>query len=97
MKCADFASPFCPCELAEHGQCLVCAQCSGKEMCDCGYTTGYCVMQELRNNGGKAMPLRLILKLFDFTDAAKIVMSAIAILLFIYLYCFGRYTEKHRR
>lgn len=54
-------------------------------------------MQELRNNGGKAMPLRLILKLFDFTDAAKIVMTAIAILLFIYLYCFGRYTEKHRR
>lgn len=58
MKCADFASPFCPCELAEHGQCLVCAQCSGKEMCDCGDTTGYCVMQELHNNGGKAMSLR---------------------------------------
>lgn len=39
----------------------------------------------------------LILKLLDFTDAAKIVMTTIAILLFIYLYSFGKYTERHKK
>lgn len=57
-KCADFASEFCPCILAERGQCIVCSQRHGSDFCDCSDTASYCVMQELINNGGKAKPMR---------------------------------------
>ena len=39
----------------------------------------------------------LMLKLFDYTNAAKVVMTTIAVLLFIYLYTFGKFTENHKR
>ena len=61
-KCSDYASDTCPCVLAESGHCIVCSMCRGEDFCDCSDTSGYCVMQELRNNGGKAREHRHMMK-----------------------------------
>ena len=53
-KCSDYATDICPCILAENGHCIECSQCRGENFCDCSDTASFCVMQELRNNGGKA-------------------------------------------
>jgi len=53
-KCANYASATCPCVLAEKGRCLVCSMCGGEEFCDCSDTTGFCILQELQHNGGRA-------------------------------------------
>ena len=53
-KCSNYATETCPCVLAEIGHCIVCSMCSGEEFCDCSGTVSFCVMQELKNNGGKA-------------------------------------------
>ena len=53
-KCSNYASDTCPCVLAESGHCIVCSMCRGEDFCDCSDTSGFCVMQELYNNGGKA-------------------------------------------
>ena len=81
MECVDFSTPFCPCELAENGECIVCSQCKGKEFCDCGATTGFCVMTEMRNNLGKAMPIRKTYKC-TVTTAMKIADDAVLIRVF---------------
>ena len=53
-KCANYASDTCPCVLAENGHCIVCSLCRGEDFCTCTDTVSFCIMQELKNNGGKA-------------------------------------------
>ena len=56
--CADYSSPYCPCILAETGDCVVCSQVNGSDFCDCKISGAFCVQQELIRNGGKAKPGR---------------------------------------
>lgn len=60
-KCSNYASESCPCALAEYGHCIVCSMCRGEDFCDCGDAAGYCILQELRNNSGKAKEQNKIL------------------------------------
>lgn len=64
IDCIDAGTEYCPCKLAEHGQCLTCSQCQGKVFCDCLNWKGVCIYQELYNNGNKAKEGR---KTFDCT------------------------------
>lgn len=54
IECIDCGTEYCPCKLAEAGECLVCSQLQGQCFCDCLNWKGVCVYQELFNNGGKA-------------------------------------------
>lgn len=54
VDCIDCGTEYCPCKLAEAGECLICSQCQGQCFCDCLNWNGVCVYQELHNNGGKA-------------------------------------------
>ena len=53
-KCSNYASDTCPCVLAENGHCIVCPMCRGEDFCDCPDTVSFCILQELKNNGGHA-------------------------------------------
>jgi len=70
IDCIDAGTEYCPCKLAEYGQCLTCSQCQGKVFCDCLNWKGVCIYQELYNNGNKAKEGR---KTFDctVTDVVK--------------------------
>ena len=61
-KCSNYASDTCPCVLAESGHCIVCSMCRGEDFCDCSDAAGFCIMQELANNGGKARDQHHIMK-----------------------------------
>ena len=52
--CIDAGSPYCPCHLAETGDCIICSQLSGKDFCDCINWKGVCILQEFVWNGNKA-------------------------------------------
>lgn len=52
--CIDCGTEFCPCKLAEAGECILCSQLNGKCFCDCLNWNGVCIYQELYNNGMKA-------------------------------------------
>lgn len=52
--CIDAGSEFCPCKLAEKGECIICSQMHGKCFCDCSNWKGVCIYQEFFNNGMKA-------------------------------------------
>ena len=54
VDCIDAGTEYCPCKLAEYGQCLICSQCQGECFCDCLNWKGVCIYQELNNNGYKA-------------------------------------------
>ena len=54
VDCIDCGTEFCPCKLAEAGECLLCSQLHGECFCDCLNWKGVCIYQELYNNGGKA-------------------------------------------
>ena len=54
VDCIDAGTEYCPCKLAEYGQCLICSQCQGKMFCDCLNWKGVCIYQELYNNSNKA-------------------------------------------
>ena len=58
IDCIDCGSEYCPCHLAESGECLICSQLQGKCFCDCVNWEGVCVYQELFNNGGKIKKTR---------------------------------------
>ena len=55
-KCSNYATDTCPCVLAENGSCIVCSMCRGEDICTCTDTVSYCILQELKNNKGKARP-----------------------------------------
>lgn len=44
--CVDAGSEFCPCFLAETGDCLICSQLQGLPFCDCVHWKGVCIFQE---------------------------------------------------
>lgn len=52
--CMDAGSEYCPCHLAESGECLLCSQLRGKDFCDCINWKGVCIYQEFIWNGQKA-------------------------------------------
>lgn len=54
IDCIDAGTEYCPCKLAESGECLICSQCQGECFCDCLNWKGVCIYQELYNNGYKA-------------------------------------------
>ena len=56
--CIDAGTEYCPCNLAETGDCILCSQLSGKTFCDCVNWKGVCIYQEYIWNGSKAKPGR---------------------------------------
>jgi NAD(P)H-flavin reductase len=52
--CIDAGTEYCPCHLAETGDCLLCSQLNGKKFCDCINWKGVCIYQEYIWNQGKA-------------------------------------------
>lgn len=54
IDCVDAGTEFCPCHLAEEGECILCSQLQGKCFCDCVNWKGVCIYQEFHNNGYKA-------------------------------------------
>ncbi|MDD6793818.1 MAG: FAD-binding oxidoreductase, partial [Clostridiaceae bacterium] len=54
MDCIDCGTEYCPCKLAESGECILCSQLHGTCFCDCLNWKGVCVFQEFHNNGLKA-------------------------------------------
>lgn len=54
QDCIDAGTEYCPCHLAESGDCIICSQLSGKEFCDCINWKGVCIYQEFMWNGNKA-------------------------------------------
>jgi NAD(P)H-flavin reductase len=55
--CFDAGSPYCPCQLAELGQCVACSFLRGEETCTCGWS-GLCVYTEFLRERAKARPRR---------------------------------------
>ena len=54
IDCIDCGTEYCPCKLAESGECILCSQLHGECFCDCLNWKGVCVYQEFYNNGLKA-------------------------------------------
>lgn len=52
--CIDAGTAYCPCHLAETGDCILCSQLSGKTFCDCVNWKGVCMYQEYILNNEKA-------------------------------------------
>lgn len=58
IDCIDAGTEFCPCHLAEKGECILCSQLQGSHFCDCLNWKGVCIYQELHDNGNKAKEQR---------------------------------------
>lgn len=56
--CIDCGSEFCPCHLAESGNCILCSHLDGKDFCDCCNWNGVCIYQEFVTNNFKSKPGR---------------------------------------
>ncbi|MDV3427686.1 MAG: sulfide/dihydroorotate dehydrogenase-like FAD/NAD-binding protein [Bacillota bacterium] len=54
IDCIDAGTRFCPCSLAETGDCILCSCLKGKKFCDCINWKGVCIYGEFINNGQKA-------------------------------------------
>ena len=54
IDCIDAGTEYCPCHLAETGDCILCSQLSGKTFCHCMNWKGVCIYQEYVWNGKKA-------------------------------------------
>lgn len=48
--CIDAGTEYCPCYLAETGDCIMCSQLQGKVFCDCTNWKGVCIYQEYVSN-----------------------------------------------
>ena len=46
QDCIDAGTEYCPCYLAETGECIMCSQLQGKVFCDCINWKGVCIYQE---------------------------------------------------
>lgn len=58
IDCIDAGTEFCPCHLAESGECILCSQLQGSHFCDCLNWKGVCIYQEFYDNGKKAKEQR---------------------------------------
>ncbi|MGG7143587.1 sulfide/dihydroorotate dehydrogenase-like FAD/NAD-binding protein [Clostridium nigeriense] len=54
VECIDSGTEYCPCKLAEVGECIICSQLQGGCFCDCLNWKGVCIYHEFINNGSKA-------------------------------------------
>lgn len=54
VECIDSGTEFCPCKLAEAGECIICSQLQGSCFCDCLNWKGVCIYHEYINNDSKA-------------------------------------------
>lgn len=54
IDCIDAGTEFCPCHLAESGECILCSQLQGNCFCDCLNWNGVCIYHEFISNGSKA-------------------------------------------
>lgn len=54
VECIDSGTEFCPCKLAEAGECIICSQLQGGCFCDCLNWKGVCIYHEFINNGSKS-------------------------------------------
>jgi NAD(P)H-flavin reductase len=54
IDCIDAGTGYCPCNLAETGDCILCSELSSKTFCDCINWKGTCIYQEYIWNGNKA-------------------------------------------
>ena len=54
VECIDSGTEYCPCKLAEAGECIICSQLQGGCFCDCLNWKGVCIYHEFINNGSKA-------------------------------------------
>ncbi|MDT8716560.1 sulfide/dihydroorotate dehydrogenase-like FAD/NAD-binding protein [Clostridium sp. 19966] len=52
-NCIDSGTEYCPCHLAEVGECILCSRLSGKTFCDCNNWNGVCIYTEFINNSNK--------------------------------------------
>lgn len=57
-NCIDCGSEYCPCHLAESGNCILCSHLDGKDFCDCRNWNGVCIYQEFVENNYRAKPGR---------------------------------------
>lgn len=53
IDCIDSGTKFCPCHLAEAGECILCSQLHDKCFCDCLNWKGVCIYQVWQANGSK--------------------------------------------
>ncbi|MFA6940320.1 MAG: sulfide/dihydroorotate dehydrogenase-like FAD/NAD-binding protein [Clostridiaceae bacterium] len=54
IDCIDAGTRFCPCSLAETGECILCSCLRGEKFCDCINWKGVCIYGEFINNGQKS-------------------------------------------
>ncbi|KGM94852.1 hypothetical protein Z968_10700 [Clostridium novyi A str. 4552] len=54
IDCIDAGTEYCPCHLAETGDCILCSELCNKTFCDCVNWKGTCIYQEFIWNGKKA-------------------------------------------
>lgn len=58
IDCIDAGTEYCPCHLAEEGECILCSQLNGDKFCDCVNWKGTCIYHEYLWNNNKAKHLR---------------------------------------
>ncbi|MGI6128797.1 MAG: hypothetical protein ACOYEO_01725 [bacterium] len=51
LQCVDASSEYCPCYLAESGDCIVCSLLTGADFCECSWS-GSCIYLNYRFNQG---------------------------------------------
>ncbi|MDF2674846.1 MAG: sulfide/dihydroorotate dehydrogenase-like FAD/NAD-binding protein [Clostridiales bacterium] len=56
--CIDSGTDYCPCALAEKGECIICSQLKDKVFCDCLNWKGTCIYQEFIDNNSKRKKAR---------------------------------------
>lgn len=58
IDCIDAGTKYCPCSLAETGECILCSCLKGEMFCDCKNWKGVCIFSEFINNGRKSKETR---------------------------------------
>lgn len=58
IDCVDSGTEFCPCSLAERGECIICSQLRDKKFCDCLNWKGTCIYQDYIWNMERAKKAR---------------------------------------
>ncbi|KMT21375.1 sulfide/dihydroorotate dehydrogenase-like FAD/NAD-binding protein [Clostridium cylindrosporum] len=58
VDCIDSGTEFCPCSLAERGECIICSQLRDKRFCDCLNWKGTCIYQNYIWNMERAKKAR---------------------------------------
>ena len=52
LECIDSGSEYCPCYLAETGDCMTCSMLQGEDFCHCNWR-GICIYSEYVDNGNR--------------------------------------------